>query len=410
MTGGAVLAVAALCAPPAPAQGAPTPFATDRAATPDAALQGAFALGLALLDAGRARDAARLFSTILAEDPGNTRVRLELARAHFQSRQWSRARAEFLSVLSGDIPDPVRANVLRFLRAIDARRGVDWDVDVALVTLGDTRDHDSDTIFVNGLPFTLDGRDGETARGLRHALGVTLSRDIPHRSGGRARALAFGRLAAAGDEGPGARFDDLTLTAEAGVRLSRPRATLTVAPSVSRRFLAGSVFEDRTGLRAAFEHRSPSGTTLALSAAWQDIDNREDARDGHMLRVGLSVGHPVTPRTSLGLEMMAEDRDASSPADDFRRTRLTVSGAFDAGRGIALRPGLWLERKTVARPGPAVADETGRGIALTVESDRIVLPGGFTPYARIEAARTTSDIEAFAYRDITASIGLTRRF
>ena len=53
----------------------------------------------------------RVFAAILARSPDLVRVRLELARAYFLSRQWGRARREFLSVLAGDIPEPVRGNV-----------------------------------------------------------------------------------------------------------------------------------------------------------------------------------------------------------------------------------------------------------------------------------------------------------
>ena len=62
------------------------------------------------------------FRAILAADPEQNRVRLELARAFFLKRQDGLARRQFERVLAGDGPAPVVANVNRFLAEIRARR------------------------------------------------------------------------------------------------------------------------------------------------------------------------------------------------------------------------------------------------------------------------------------------------
>lgn len=377
------------------------------------ATAGQFEAGLVLIEVGKPREAADAFAAILSRNPDLVRVRLELARACFLSRQWGRSRAEFLSVLSGDLPAPVRANVLRFLREIDARRGFQWDAEVAFATLGETRDYASDTVTVPGVPvpLTVNGRDGKTVQGLTYVLSATLSENIPGLSSQTARTLGFGRLTASGDEGPGSRFDDLTLTAELGARVIFPQSTLTLAPALSRRVRAGAVYEDRLGLRTTFQTRRRTGTTMAVSATWAGIDRHgSDSQDGHSLIASASASHPVTPRATLGMRMAVEHRDAQSPSAAFRRARLTAFGAFDVGRGITLRPRVYFERRKVERPTPFVADETGLGAALTVESSRIILGNGFTPYARVSFERVTSDLDAFSYRDTAASIGLERRF
>jgi len=371
-----------------------------------------FRFGLTLLEAGYPREAAAVFSDILARNPDLDRVRLELARAWFLSKQWGRARTEFLSVLAGDLPEPVRDNVLRFLRAIDARRGIDWDADFALVRLGNTRNYERDTIFVNGLPFMLAGRDDDkTALGLRYSLSTEFTQDLPGLSTSATRTLGFGRLALSGEEGPGIRFDDMTLRVEAGTRLVWSRTSLALAPFMSRRFLAGSATEARRGLQARFGTRTRTGATYALSAGWQAIDHlHSDNRDGHIANLGVTGTWRLSPRTSLGTSLALAKREARSLADDHHRMRLTVFGAFDAGRGITLSPRFHLERQTVDRAGPAAADETGISASLTVESNRIILGNGFTPYVTLSFSQTNSNIAAFSYRDHAASLGLERRF
>jgi len=367
------------------------------------------------VESGRASEAATVFSGILARDPGLVRVRLELARAHFLSRRWGRARGEFLSVLSGDIPDPVRANVLHFLREIDVRRGFEWDVNIAAVTLGDTRDHNSDTVLVPlggmSVPFTLEGRDGKTARGLRYALGGGYRWTVPGLSGPGRALVGFGHLTASGDEGPGSRFDDLTLTGELGLRLVRPYAALSVAPRLSRRFQAGDSLEDRAGPHVSYRRRSAGGTDFGLSAAWYGIDSHvSGARDGNVRLGSLSVSRPLSSRVTWGGRLSVEDRNASSVPDDYRLTRLTVFGTLDAGRGITLRPGAHVERRTARVSGPVSSDHIGRGAILTVESGRIILGPGFTPYATLAFDRVDADIDAFSYSETALSFGLERRY
>ncbi len=371
-----------------------------------------FRLGLSLVAADRPREAAKVFSDILARDPNLDRVRLELARAWFLSEQWGKARSEFLSVLSGRLPEPVRDNVLGFLRAIDARRGVDWDVDFALVRLGNTRRYESDTIMVNGLPFTLNGRDGETALGLRYRLGGVVKQGFPGLSGSNVQALGFGGFSLSGEEGPGSRFDDLTVRGEAGIRFVWPRATLSFSPSVSRQFLAGTATEDRLGFQAEARIRSRQGAAYAIRVGWQDIDHlRSDGRDGHVATLGLSGTWSLTPRASLGLSLSLVDREAAiSLADNHRLARLTASGTFGVGRGITLRPSLYFEHKKVDKSGPAAADETGTGVSLTIETSRLVLGNGFTPYATLSASQVKSDIKAFSWRTHSVALGLERRF
>ena len=376
-----------------------------------------FKVGLTLLNTGSPREAARIFSDILARDPDLVRVRLELARAYFNSGQWNRARAEFLSVLSGDIPEPVRANILVFIRAIDARRGFEWDADASVVNLGDTRSYESDTLLLDigggPLPFTLD-RDPETSQGLRFSSSASLRRNLPGLSRPRLRTLGFARIIASGDEGPGTRFDDLTLTGEVGARFIWPQSTLTVSTQAARNFPEGSAEEDRVGLRATFRRRYDTGTTLAVSSSWQDINHRHnDRRDGQAVTLGLTATRPVSPRSSLGVQLAFEDKDVAFELDDFQRFRLTAFGSFDVGRGITLRPSVFVERKLFERTGSVYVeslDETGTGVALSVESSRIILANGFTPYATFTHRRVKSGTSAFSWRDTNLSVGVERRF
>ncbi|WP_367181538.1 tetratricopeptide repeat protein [uncultured Ruegeria sp.] len=160
---------------------APTEGTPAIAAPESAKIETVFLGGLADLEQGNAQSAIGKFSSILAIDPNLVRVRLELGFAYFIARQWDRARNEFFTALSGDLPDPVRSKVLGLIREIDARRGFDWDLSLGLTDVGNQRDYDTDQIVLDfaglNLPFRLN-REKSSEIGMR----VTGGRKLPSTS------------------------------------------------------------------------------------------------------------------------------------------------------------------------------------------------------------------------------------
>ena len=85
----------------------------------------------ALLD-----EAIASFRTMLIDQPGLVRVRLELARAFFYKGEDGLSQEHFERVLAGNPPDPVVANVRRFLSLIRARRR--WSMYLGFAAAPDT--------------------------------------------------------------------------------------------------------------------------------------------------------------------------------------------------------------------------------------------------------------------------------
>ncbi|MGB0721752.1 MAG: surface lipoprotein assembly modifier [Gammaproteobacteria bacterium] len=83
-----------------------------------------FYYGVAALDAGAVQEGLFALERVISADPENARVRLEIGRAYYLIGQYDRAKAEFSQVLSGNPPENVRANINRYLEAIDRAEGV----------------------------------------------------------------------------------------------------------------------------------------------------------------------------------------------------------------------------------------------------------------------------------------------
>lgn len=381
------------------------------------AMEAQFLRGLAALNAGRPSEAIPIFLSLLAADPGLVRVRLELARAYYDAELWSRARQEFFTVLSGDLPEIVRFRVLSFIRAIDARRGFDWDLSIALTTVGETRNFDTDvvdaTLGFGVIPVTLD-RDTESDLGLRvtgsmayrQALDSTL---IP---GTETVAFVGGNIDL--KDGPAARFDDTILGVDAGLRFLGAQTSVALSAFGSTRYFAHERVEDRYGARLVFERRSLLGGSVFGSASLAKLESARSADlSGMVLTTELGFRRALGGRASIGAAIRYEDNRVRNNNGDYADSQIRLFGSLDADFGLTLSPTLYARVRNFHNQAPGFLqdrDERAIGVVLTVQKSDIFIGDGFSPFARVSHERGTSDIDAFSYTETEFLLGLERRF
>ena len=137
-----------------------------RPADEDEAIERRFLLGAVYMRLGRPREAAEQYEAILAIRPDLTRVRLELARAHYAAGQDDKAKHHFQLSLGDKLPSSVESVVDGFLNAIDARKR--WSAHVSLAALPETnavRRTDRETVQIGGATFRLN-EDAREASGV----------------------------------------------------------------------------------------------------------------------------------------------------------------------------------------------------------------------------------------------------
>ncbi len=78
-----------------------------------------YLLGIAALDSGRPDKATLAFERVLATDPNFTGARIDMGRAYFQLGDYTRAKAEFETVLTQNPPPAARATINNYLAAIE---------------------------------------------------------------------------------------------------------------------------------------------------------------------------------------------------------------------------------------------------------------------------------------------------
>lgn len=111
-------------------------------------LDASFFLGRAAFEIGDYEMAIMAFDRVLILDPNANRVKLELARCHLKLNSSVAARQLFTEVLATNPPEPVRANIERYIKNIDEGErsqfingffalGVIWDDNVRISPVDD---------------------------------------------------------------------------------------------------------------------------------------------------------------------------------------------------------------------------------------------------------------------------------
>ena len=247
---------------------------------------------VALLD-----EAVTALRSMLIDQPGLVRVRLELARAFFYKREDGLSQENFERVLAGNPPDPVGANVRRFLSQIRARRR--WSMHVGFAVAPDTNiggTSNERTIYIFGLPFR---RDAESLTTSGVGLSVWGGGEYQHPLGDRVR-LRLG-MDASRKEYSGGRFDRMLVSWHAGPRVFMSRTTeFSVLGNWRHQWSANDPDYFDLGGRMTVAHRFSRRLTANGNASWHDRRYRtRKALDGPVRNFSLSAGWVVTPTVRL---------------------------------------------------------------------------------------------------------------
>jgi hypothetical protein len=409
----ACLALALLTPSPARAEavGDPVDFSNPRH------IEVAFLQGLRLLEGDAPREAAIVFRRILAENPNLPRVRLELARALFQMRSWRESRAEFVAVLSGDVPDQVKQNILKFINAIDARRGFDWNAAVGL-SLGPEagRRYKTDTVNLDFfgviLPFTVD-REENDSFGVSFEGSAEMRRELFSFGGGPS---VVGFVSGAADifDAAGARSDDFAFSSAAGARLVWRQTTANIAANAGVRHQRGDIYDDRIGLSGAVEYRSDTGFAPSASASYAAVNVHDaSAQDGDLWGIGAGFSKSIFGSASIGAYASAERFDAAEADESYDALKLSLVGSADIGAGYnATAQASYRHSEYQARMplflDTRIDDQFDLDVEI-VKKDLYVLDN-FSPFVRLGYTRNESSIGVYSYDEYRFLIGLKNAF
>ena len=223
----------------------------------------------ALLD-----EAIAALRAILIDRPELTRVRLELARAFFLARDDDLSRRHFERVLAGDPQPAMAANIRRFLHTIRARRK--WSGYLSLgIEQNDNINSGSDTetVYIFGLPFTLNEESRPRARtGLALLAGGEYQHPLANRERWR---WGFGADLAR-NEYAGHEFDQTYLRLRSGPRwLISKRSEASLQGLAGKRWVARNRHSDDFGVRFAAHHQLNRRLGFNAQVSWEKTRLRQ---------------------------------------------------------------------------------------------------------------------------------------
>ena len=202
-------------------------------------------------------------------------------------------------MLAGGVPDPVVANIRRFLNEIRARRRWSFNLGAALApdsNVGGTSD--DPIIYIYGLPFQRDAEDLTTS-GV--GLSVWGSGEYQYPLGPRTRLRAGADLSRREHEG--SDFDEASLSVHLGPRLLLDPDTEASLLLSARQRWAGTVKDHHAlGARIEVGHRVSRAVTVNGRASWHGKRHRSQTHlDGPVADIALGGSWIITPTVRADL-------------------------------------------------------------------------------------------------------------
>jgi len=353
--------------------------------------------------------AISLFRRILAREPPSERVRLELARAFFLKGDYDNADRQFRFARAGDIDDTVKANVDRFLSAINRLR--QYTVNFSFALAPDTNQNaatSASQVSLFGLPFALD-------KGARKQSGIGVAGDI----GGEWSPLLTDSIKAriGADlyrvEYSGGAFDDMTLSAYGGPQFLFSNWDVSLLATGFKRWFANQDYVSGVGGKLAGEYGITSDWLVGASVGGQSVTNAFiPEQSGPLWSAQLQAAYVLSPSSLFQLQLGFNRQEARVAPYSYSGTWFAGGYAQDLPFGFSagFQPSYFLTRYDALLPafGKTRSDDTIM-LAFTLFNRRLDYHG-FTPRFSYVFTEQHSNIPLYSFTRSQFQIGLTSLF
>lgn len=346
---------------------------------------------------------------ILVDHPNIPRVRLELARAYFLSGDDDGAQYHFERVLASDLPEPVIANVQRFLAQIRARRS--WQFGFGFGILPDSNVNQAtsaQTVLIGGLPFTLSSDARETS-----GVGLLwqLYGEKRWNMADRWRFTASGNLLR--KDFSKHQFNDMTLYSRIGPRYLFEGGDVGFGISLSKRLLGDRPYNDAQGLFVDVNRQL--GERWLAYASLESQQYRFDTGKGQPGTLNSASGklrYLLSPISLVegGLDL-SQDNTIS---DQMHHQTVGVSVGYRSEAAFGLLYGVNVRTAQSRYPTFQSFFNQYRNDGMTSLSMDVTKRDwqifGFSPVVSLTLIRNNSTIPLYSYRRTLGQFGFNRQF
>jgi tetratricopeptide (TPR) repeat protein len=353
--------------------------------------------------------AISLYRRILVQEPDAERVRLDLARAFFLKGDYDNADRQFRFARAGDIDDTVKANVDRFLAAINRLR--QWTFNFAFALAPDTNQNAATSaaqVNIFGLPFALD----KTAR-KQSGIGVAgniggewsplLGDNIKARIGGDLYRVEYS----------GGQFDDMTISAYGGPQLLFSNWDVSVLATGFKRWFANQDYVSGVGGKLAGDYGITSDWLVGASVGGQSVTNAFiPEQSGPLWTAQLSAAYVLSPSSLFQLQLGFNRQEAQIAPYSYSGVWFGGGYSQDLPYGFSagFQPSYFITRYDAMLPafGKTRSDDAVM-LAFTLLNRRFDYHG-FTPRFSYVFTEQHSNIPIYSFTRNQFQIGLTSLF
>jgi hypothetical protein len=353
--------------------------------------------------------AISLYRRILVSEPGAERVRLDLARAFFLKGDYDNADRQFRFARAGDVDDTVKANVDRFLTAINRLR--QWTLNFSFSLAPDTNQNaatSASQVNIFGLPFALD-KSARKQSGLGVAADVSgewsplLDDNIKARLGADLYRVDYS----------GGAFDDMTISAYGGPQLLFADWDVSVLATGFKRWFANRDYVSGVGGKLAADYGITSDWLLGASIGGQQVTNAfVPAQGGPLWTAQTQVTYILSPSSLFQLQLGFNRQEAQAGAYSY--SGVWFGGGYSQdlpfGFSAGLQPSIFITRYDDMLPafGQTRSDNAFM-LAFTILNRRFDYHG-FTPRFSYVFTEQHSNIPLYSFTRNQVQIGLTSLF
>jgi tetratricopeptide (TPR) repeat protein len=372
-------------------------------------LQAHFLRGLIAVSEKRYDDAIEDFRFVLATQPNQERVRLELGRAFFLAADYENAERNFRFARAGELPDEAKTNIDQYLGAIERLKR--WSYNLGLAVAQDTNVNGATSIHqidIYGLPFTLSDN-------ARRKSGVGLALDV----GGEWSPILFGNTKGklGGQvhrvEYGGSAFDDMTVSAYAGPEYLLPRWQFDMLVTGFRRWYGNTLYSQGLGGRVAARYAITPQILVGTAVDFQAVTYRRiTEQNGSFFGGSADVLYTISPsslvRLSGGIATLTAK--VSSLADTTGWIAFDYYQDLALGFTAGIEPAFsWTQYNAPLSAFGVAREDKLWAVRLDVLNRRIEYRG-FAPRLSLIYAEQSSTIALYRYSRMQVQVGLTRQF
>lgn len=383
---------------------------------PELKLQSRFLSGMLAAATGDHRGAAEQYKAILADDPSQTRVRLELAREMLAMGKSQSADRQFrIAGQDKDLPDDVARTIRAVRDVIRQRRAWRLDVDFGIApdsNINNATAADTVTILWGGyqLPVTLNAQAkaksgmGETAT-ISTGLRLPVSKKVSLLIDGDA----------AGANYSGAAYDDYQAQAATGAefRIS-PAASVSAEGVGAARWYGGHLVSTQVGAKAGLQTRLGRADQIGVQLDARHTNALFDRNyDGWQTGAYLTYERAVAKALVASTGLFVRRDWLRAPA--YSSVELGAIAGFggELAHGITFGLSGTISHATFDAPIPLFSLEPRKDWRYTARAtlgDRKIRVLGFSPQLAVSYSRIDSSIPFYASDRLRFRLALARYF